>query len=520
MFYLTVFFAELLVDWLSYIRPVADLNVTNWNPQAALHLYFLLIAKRSIFPIALAGVAANVLVRSANVVELVHLEAIISALLYLTSALIFGKIIDVIKIFEKSAEFLKFLGFCLAIAAVHAITVSVLYVTVGELALQNIIHSVIAMFIGDTTGLIILFPFLALIRTRGTKETLREIFGKSEIQIALGALGMFFYFLATLDIANPLRFTYLVAIPIFFIAFRFDISDVMGLILAVQIMLALAFIYRGSPFERVMEAQFMLSVIASSIIYLSLIIFERREFQEKARLKRTERQLATMSGIILHEIAQPVTALGNFSVIQMKELEKEYEIDREKLRTYANNIHTEIVRVRQILVQIKKSINNDEAGTTSQAEIISVVRSVLDMISSSAIALGVSMDFSTKNDSIHALISSQNLSIAVRNVIINAIQSASKSEEKRCFIDIHQSTDFCFIDFSDSGAVISRKYVNELFEYGYKDSDHGLGMGLSIARDLLEISGSKIFAYHGQQLKFRIVLKKVKAGKFGAATYY
>ncbi len=511
MFYLTVFSTELLVDWLSYIRPVADLNVTNWNPQAALHLYFLLITRRSIFPIALAGIAANVLVRSTNLIGLVHFEPIISALLFMAAAVVCGKIIDIIKIFEQSGEFLKFLVFCLVVAAVHSIVVSVLYVTVGELAIENIIYSVVAMFIGDTTGLIILFPFLLLARTRGTADTLRGIFGKVEIQGALVVLGVFFYFLATLDIANPLRFTYLVAIPIFFIAFRFDIRDVMGLTLIVQIMLAVAFIYRRSPFERVMEAQFMLLVIASSIVYLSLIIFERREFQNKARLKRKERQLATMSGIILHEIAQPVTALGNLSVIQMKELEQESAIDKEKLRIYAKNIHSEIVRVRQILVQIKKSINNEEEGAITPVEIISVVRSVLDMISSSAAALGVNMELSTKSDSIITMIPSQNLSISVRNIIINAIQSASKSEEKWCRIDIHQSADFCFIDFSDSGEVISSRHINEIFEYGYKESDHGLGMGLSIARDLLEIAGSRIFAYHGQQLKFRIVLKVANA---------
>lgn|GEM_PF-5203269 len=520
MFYLTVFILELLVDWVSYIRPVADLNVTNWNPQVALHLYFLLISKRSVVPIALAGVAANLLVRSANVLDLIHLEPIAVALLYLSASLVFEKIFDAIKIFEKSSEFLRFLGFCAVVSSVHAIIGTAIYFFVGELNSVQLIHSAIAVFIGDSTGLIILFPFLMVIHIHGEGKTIKEIFWKKEIQATLIAFGIFFFFLTTLDIVNPLRFTYLVAIPIFFIAFRFEIKDVMALILVVQIMLAVAFTYRGSTFERVMEIQFMLFVISSSIIYLSLIIFERREFQEKARLKRTERQLATMSGIILHEIAQPVTALGNFSMIQLNALDTEGEIDKEKLKSYAKSINTEINRVREILIQIKKSVSEEEKYLTSSVEIIAVIRSVLELIVPSAKALGVSVRLSTESELMYASISRQNLSIAVRNLLTNAVQAASNSGDKCCLVDIHQSADFCFIDFTDSGNFISRNHVEKIFDYGFKESEYGLGIGLSIAKDLLEISGSKILAYHEQSMKFRIVIKKSHETRLGKTDHH
>jgi signal transduction histidine kinase len=106
-----------------------------------------------------------------------------------------------------------------------------------------------------------------------------------------------------------------------------------------------------------------------------------------------------------------------------------------------------------------------------------------------------------------------NFSIAFKNLLTNAVQSASKSDIKECSIELHQSYDLCFIDFTDSGEMISRDKSTKIFDYGFSGSDMGLGIGLSIAKELIEISGGKIIVYPNQRLKFRIVLPKAYAPK-------
>ena len=73
--------------------------------------------------------------------------------------------------------------------------------------------------------------------------------------------------------------------------------------------------------------------------------------------------------------------------------------------------------------------------------------------------------------------------------------------------------DLCFIDLTDSGEMISRDKSTKIFDYGFSGSDMGLGIGLSIAKELIEISGGKIIVYPNQRLKFRIVLPKAYAPK-------
>ena len=40
MNFLFVFTAEFLLDWLSYIQPIGELNISPWNQYLALHLFF------------------------------------------------------------------------------------------------------------------------------------------------------------------------------------------------------------------------------------------------------------------------------------------------------------------------------------------------------------------------------------------------------------------------------------------------------------------------------------------------
>jgi signal transduction histidine kinase len=186
----------------------------------------------------------------------------------------------------------------------------------------------------------------------------------------------------------------------------------------------------------------------------------------------TSRNLATISGIILHEIAQPITALSTYSQIQLNALESENELERIKLKSYAQSMNDEISRVRDLFIKIRGSIRNDTESTGHITNVIETVESIYKLI-----------------------------------------RPYAKSDIKECSIELHQSHDLCFIDFTDSGEMISREKSTKIFDYGFSGSDMGLGIGLSIAKELIEISGGKIIVYPNQRLKFRIVIPKAYAPK-------
>ncbi len=513
MIYAAVIILELIIDWVSYIQPIEDLNITAWNPQVALHLVFLLSSKANFFPIVIAGIAGNFIIRSDDVLSISNIDVLLTVIIYYCGMLFFRKFLSTLRIFKESTEFLKFILFSAAIASIRGITSTSLYVIGREIESEQIIRSVTSITIGDCTGLIIFAPLLILMNVDGIKDTLKSIFSSRTVAITIVIFGVFFYMLAISPQDNALRFIYLIIVPICFVAFSFKIRNVLILVVIAQFMLAAAFMYRNSPFYRVMEIQLMILIISSVVIYVSMIIIERREFEARARMIETSRNLATISGIILHEIAQPITALSAYSQIQLNALESENELERPKLKSYAKSMNDEISRVRDLFVKIKGSISNDTESTSHITNVIEVIESIYKLIQPYANASGVNIRLDIKAEEIYFLAMPQNFSIAFKNLLTNAVQSANKSEIKECIVQLHQSYDLCFIDFSDSGEVISRDKLTKIFDYGFSGSDMGLGIGLSIAKDLIEISGGKIIVYPNQKLKFRIVLPKAYAPK-------
>jgi signal transduction histidine kinase len=227
----------------------------------------------------------------------------------------------------------------------------------------------------------------------------------------------------------------------------------------------------------------------------------------------TSRNLATISGIILHEIAQPITALSTYSQIQLNALESENELERIKLKSYAQSMNDEISRVRDLFIKIRGSIRNDTESTGHITNVIETMESIYKLIRPYANANDVKVRLNITGEEIYFLSMPHNFSIAFKNFLTNAVQSASKSDIKECSIELHQSYDLCFIDFTDSGEMISRDKSTKIFDYGFSGSDMGLGIGLSIAKELIEISGGKIIVYPNQRLKFRIVIPKAYAPK-------
>ena len=513
MIYAAVIILELFVDWVSYIQPIEGLNITAWNPQVALHLVFMLSSKANFFPIVIAGVAGNIIIRSADIFSISNLEAIATAIIYLGGILFFRKFISTLRIFKDSKEFLKFILFSIAIASIRGIISTGLYFNGGEIESDQIIRSVTSLIIGDCTGLIIFAPLLILMNVDGLKETLKSIFSDRAVAITVIIFGIFFYMLAISPMDNALRFIYLIIVPICFVAFSFKIRNILILVVIAQFMLAAAFMYRNSPFYRVMEIQLMILIISSVVIYVSMIIIERREFEARARMIETSRNLATISGIILHEIAQPITALSTYSQIQLNALESENELERIKLKSYAQSMNDEISRVRDLFIKIRGSIRNDTESTGHITNVIETMESIYKLIRPYANANDVKVRLNITGEEIYFLSMPHNFSIAFKNLLTNAVQSASKSDIKECSIELHQSHDLCFIDFTDSGEMISREKSTKIFDYGFSGSDIGLGIGLSIAKELIEISGGKIIVYPNQRLKFRIVLPKAYAPK-------
>ena len=125
------------------------------------------------------------------------------------------------------------------------------------------------------------------------------------------------------------------------------------------------------------------------------------------------------------------------------------------------------------------------------------------------------VDYQIPEEPIQLCIDLPKMSVVFVNLLLNAIQFTPVEGEIRLTID--DRVDEVMVSIIDTGRGISPENLEKIFEVFYQVDDHmtrrygGLGLGLSIARELVNLHGGRIWAESeglGKGATFRVVLPK------------
>jgi signal transduction histidine kinase len=107
------------------------------------------------------------------------------------------------------------------------------------------------------------------------------------------------------------------------------------------------------------------------------------------------------------------------------------------------------------------------------------------------------------------------------NLIVNAADAMAHLDksQRKIVVRTARNSDAAEIEIADSGPGILAGKVNEVFEPFYTTKPSGMGMGLSIARTIVEAHDGRISAENnvGHGAVFRIVLPLARSGTSGLA---
>jgi signal transduction histidine kinase len=101
---------------------------------------------------------------------------------------------------------------------------------------------------------------------------------------------------------------------------------------------------------------------------------------------------------------------------------------------------------------------------------------------------------------------------AMENIIKNAMD-AIKSTTNKAYVSVklHRVENEVFIDITDSGVGIEKKYQAEIFKPGYSTKKRGWGLGLSLTKRIIEEYHKGKLVIHRSELgagtTMRIILK-------------
>ena len=125
------------------------------------------------------------------------------------------------------------------------------------------------------------------------------------------------------------------------------------------------------------------------------------------------------------------------------------------------------------------------------------------------------VDYQIPEEPIPLYIDLPKMSVVFVNLILNAIRF-TPVEGDIC-LSVDEKKDEVMVSISDTGRGIDPEKLEKIFEVFFQEDDHmtrrygGLGLGLSIARELIQLHGGRIWAESeglGKGATFRVVLPK------------
>ncbi len=210
------------------------------------------------------------------------------------------------------------------------------------------------------------------------------------------------------------------------------------------------------------------------------------------RLQAHDRQRRLMLADVSHELRTPLTIIqGNVEGI----LDGLYPADETRLRS--------ILEETQILSRLTDDLRTlalAETGSLQlrreQVDLVSLVRETIGAFQSQAASTGVEVQLSTDTD--EKLLNAD--PERIRQVLSNLISNAVRYSPAGSTVHVNLSSDQggVRVSVSDSGPGISAADLPHIFDRYYKSADsRGMGLGLSIARYIVEAHGGEIRAASG-----------------------
>ena len=258
-------------------------------------------------------------------------------------------------------------------------------------------------------------------------------------------------------------------------------------------------------------------ILVQATMITGLLYERRRRRHAEVETRRRTAELAHMnrratagelSASIAHELNQPLGAILNNAEAAIAMLAVPTP-DLDEIRSILDDIKRDDDRASQIITRLRRLLKRTELET-QEVDLNDVVREVFQLLAPEAAARGVVLTSSLRPQRLPVSGDRIQLQQVVLNLVVNAIEALAERAGPREVVG--QTTlvngRSAQVSIADSGPGISAEGLTQVFEPFFTTKRQGMGMGLSIARTIVEAHGGGIHAEQGDRggALFNVVL--------------
>ena len=511
LWHVLVVLSVVALDWVSFIQPTANLNVTAWNPLPALAIFVFGQRTSFVFSYAAGLSLSDWLIRGNDPLGAQSITlTLISLACYLGARA---------AITRYAVGFQSFNNFKTLIVGLAALIISVLLnacLTVTTLlyfdavTMGTWLDVFTKLTVGDLVGLLVLMPLLSALTSPARRSACLRLLRQANFIGPVVLIVMVIGTLASFATTTPLRYSYIILLPLAWIAVRHGMSGVIVASFPAQLLLVTAYMARNSPNSVVLEVQTLMTVISLVTLTIGVTIDEKVLTERRLRSRQRASTLGRIAGVVTHEISQPLTSISTYAMAAHQIIQNTPNWPHPDLSRAVNSIVTESARVRKIVHRVK-DFYQQGILSVSDFDIVDLVRKTLESETLRARSLGVQIYELARTDSVQFRGDVTQLSLALRNLVTNGTSAASRGTAKWVRVELRVDATSCNVDLWDSGPFIAQDSIEEIFDFGYSRTFGGMGVGLHLARDVIEAHQGEIVAIPNASLKFRISLPIVSS---------
>lgn len=211
--------------------------------------------------------------------------------------------------------------------------------------------------------------------------------------------------------------------------------------------------------------------------------------------------VSQISSIVAHELRQPLAAITNFAM-GIKRRANNNALTPESLSFALGRILQENERASAIVDHVRNYAKKRE----SQPEVVQLDHLVKKVILGFETVPPEKIQLTTANNP-RIRVDQLEMTLVIRNLIKNALEAIEGKPEGRVAVDVRTQDQTILLVVSDNGTIETDEQLEQLSVPMQSEKNEGLGLGLSIARRIIESYDGTISFARNEPCGLKVTVK-------------